>query len=96
MDAGQEIENGIACLRSGRVNGAAVIFRNVLAADSDNIEALVLLGSTEQVIGNHNEAIKLLEKAMSAGGVAPVFRPCRPGIRPVRSWPVCCSGSVHG
>jgi predicted O-linked N-acetylglucosamine transferase (SPINDLY family) len=58
------VEQGIALLQKGQLDGAEVLFRQVLAAAPRHLDALQFLGVIAYQKGRFQEATELLEKAV--------------------------------
>jgi Tfp pilus assembly protein PilF len=57
------VENALWLHRSGRLQEAESIYRQVLDTSPSNFDALHLLGVLSHQIGDHQQAVKLIEKA---------------------------------
>lgn len=60
------LDQALACQRDGDLEGAEAGFRAVLEADSEQPDALVLLGILLRKTGRANEAIPFIERAIAA------------------------------
>ena len=58
------IGDALAHHRAGRLAEAEAIYRRILAADPNHVEALRLLGMIALQVGRHADAIRLLERAL--------------------------------
>jgi predicted O-linked N-acetylglucosamine transferase (SPINDLY family) len=60
----QQIEQGLALHRAGDLNAAAKIYREVLAREPNQPDALYLMGCLAHQTGNGSDAVRLLERAI--------------------------------
>lgn len=60
-----QLENAIALHRAGRLTDAEAIYRQILAVEPDNANALQLLGALAHQLERHGAAIELIERSLS-------------------------------
>jgi len=61
----QDMLRAVALHREGQLGHAEKIYRDVLARDAKNVDALNLLGVVAQARGRHAEALELFDRALS-------------------------------
>ncbi len=77
-DIPEAIAAGIAHHRAGRLSEAETIYRKVLAVDSNNPDALNLLGSIAHQAGHYRQAIDYIGRAIESFEQAKPARPPNP------------------
>lgn len=65
MNSEATIENGIAMHTTGKLDAAEAIYRNILAAEPNNPDALHLLGALKNTQRQYREALNLVNTAIS-------------------------------
>jgi tetratricopeptide (TPR) repeat protein len=70
MNIAKELQQALALHQAGKLAEAGIIYRNILKADPDNVDALNLMGVLLQSGGQLPTAIELLKKAT---GIAPDY-----------------------
>jgi predicted TPR repeat methyltransferase len=65
MSIGDAVQLGIRLHRQGKVDDAVVIYRQILAAVPDQVDALHFLGVAEHQKGRSEKALELLDRAAS-------------------------------
>ena len=63
MQFEDQIKRGIDCLRTGRIDEGADVFKSVLAEDPDHHEAIRLFGTAQHMAGNNEVAVEYLSRA---------------------------------
>ncbi|MGD9719937.1 MAG: tetratricopeptide repeat protein [Pirellulales bacterium] len=69
----QTLEKGLAHHRQGNLSEAEMLYRQVLAAQADHVDALQLLGVLAHQSGRHREAVELIHRALAHGPVAALY-----------------------
>src|SRR6185295_4213946 len=67
------LQAALAHHQAGRLREAEALYRELLAAEPGNSDALHLLGVAAHQLGRHDEAIVLIEKAIAADASRPEF-----------------------
>src|ERR1700722_6819087 len=73
-DMPDSLRLAIAAHQSGNLAEAEKLYREVLAAEPDQADALALLGVVLDARGDHAQAIALIEKAIQLDRHAALFR----------------------
>ena len=68
------LNEAVARHQSGDLAGAEPLYRAVLAAEPDQADAAALLGLLRGALGDHDEAIRLVQKAATRDPASPLFR----------------------
>lgn len=68
VDTRQLLEQAVACHRSGAMREAETLYRQVLARDPDNPDALHLLGTLRMRAGDLEESIPFIQRAIAKRG----------------------------
>ncbi len=79
MHISQALKTALAHHQSGRLAEAEAIYRQVLAVDPQQADALHLLGLIAQHVGHHDDAVELIRQAITINPQAAVFH-CNLGI----------------
>src|SRR5581483_2209604 len=66
-------EQALAQHRAGDLTGAERLYQEILAADADHAGALHLLGVIALQTGRHDEAARLIERAIEKDGTVAVY-----------------------
>lgn len=73
MSTREQVENGLALHRDGRLEAAEVVYREVLGGEPENADALHFLGLVFQQRGDLAEARRLIAQAISLDEPRPTF-----------------------
>lgn len=73
MNVQQVIQEALRCHQLGDLKQAEFIYRQVLAVEPNNVDALHLLGALAYQSGNYQAAIALIQKAISFNKKVPEF-----------------------
>jgi tetratricopeptide (TPR) repeat protein len=68
------LQEAVALHQSGKLAEAEKIYRSLLATEPNQVDALALLGALLDKIGDHEEGIALIARAIELDPKAPLFR----------------------
>ena len=73
MDIGNVLQFAVGHHQSGRLDDAAVLYRQILENEPDHADALHLLGLVHHQKGEHDQALELVERALRSNPTAHHF-----------------------